>query len=204
MYVAKSQDKRPLSTEQRKFLRSFQAELRAQDNLATAYPIFWTISDIEQEVASEGEDYDTVEIVDEVDTVDPRVVFANVVERIAETRSVDAAAIAAGRRFGGDLAEAIIESDGYDDLLDGVDDADLLDFCLDYPDDVEACGYSIYHYRFVRTNVPGLFFLTHEEARDYISRNRYKFKSPRTFCWHNDSDEFAKLYDILLNTDWGE
>lgn len=160
--------KRELTTEDIDFLKNLQNEMNTQDTVCQASPRFWVVA--QEEWNPTGEDYcDEIHYFNE------------------------------GTDFGEweDLLKHLIESEDYEEDLNGIENYDdLPEYIKDEYDEVPVSKEHVIQ--------PNTFFLTKKEAEEHIRRNHYHYnETVHTYAmtaWR--SPEVEKLYELLEKIDW--
>lgn len=160
--------KRELTTEDIDFLKNLQNEMNTQDTVAQASPRFWVVA--QEEWNPTGEDY-----CDEIHYFNEETDFGE----------------------WEDLLKHLIESEDYEEDLNGIENYDdLPEYIKDEYDEVPVSK--------VHVIQPNTFFLTKKEAEEHIRRNHYHYnETVHTYAmtaWR--SPEVENLYEILEKIDW--
>lgn len=170
-------EKRPLNTDDIKFLKMMQTEMNTQDHLGQASPRYWTIRDYRKIYGDDMNNPDGICIYD-----------PNACETLYEGE------------FDKDEIKLCLESyvDHKEDMMTAINDCDILSELSSYLNDIDLqlSEYEEYPY-------DSGMFLTHEAAIQHLKSNNYHYSSKaHTYAQTAWRSREERLWTILEQIDW--
>ncbi|HCL4455101.1 TPA: hypothetical protein N2D10_003127 [Clostridium botulinum] len=180
-----------MKKEDKEFLQQLQHEMLTQDTVGQANPRFWVVMQTVRDYWIE-DDIDGICIYDK-DAAES--VFEGELERITEWVKQEFDMVTKCEYDNGFIE--IICEDGKEYFSDDI--STITEFLEEY----DYGRFSVCSYRNRAEIVPDTMFLTLRECKEHIKSNSYHYKNPHPYAmtaWR--SPQVARLYEILMNTDW--
>lgn len=179
-----------MRSEDKKFLNQLQHEMLTQDTVGQANPRFWVVM---QDVKIYGIDfnygitgktiiYDGKEVGDTLEEI-----YDFLVDYINDE----------SLEYELSYFNNSISTDGWNELYTMEDTFKFMN------EELHLKNIELVNYKIEQQIVPDTMFLTLRECQEHIKSNSYHYKNPHPYAmtaWR--SPQVARLYEILMNTDW--
>jgi len=179
-----------MKSEDKEFLKQLQHEMLTQDNVGQANPRFWVVV---QDVKIYGID-------DDFDITGHTIIYDN--EEIGDT--LEEVYDFLLDYINDESLEYTIKLNNGSILINGFEPLTTMGDAFDFMEsELHLENINLVNYRIEKEIAQDTMFLTLKECKEHIKSNSYHYKNPHPYAmtaWR--SPQVARLYEILMNTDW--